>query len=217
MISLFLPTTYPKMQTFKNAPDLDKDLGTLNNWATQWNMGFNPAKSEMMIISNKKLKSKQNIVLKNSIVKQVTHHAGSHFSEDMTIAILCSLAHPFPTWPASSLFRIPLHALWPKSLASIISRLFCLSCTDFPVCHRMNFKIATITHRVLQFQQPSYLAVLIPRYAPVRSLRSSSSLSICAPYTQNLPGNLQIIFICRTKTLEFTAKPSFVHSNSSCF
>ena len=50
-----------------------------------------------------------------------------------------------------------------------------------PVCHRINFKIATITHRVLQFQQPSYLAVLIPRYVPVRSLRSSSSLSICVP------------------------------------
>ena len=50
-----------------------------------------------------------------------------------------------------------------------------------PVCHRINFKIATITHRVLQFQQPSYLDALIPRYAPVRSLRSSSSLSICVP------------------------------------
>ena len=46
-----------------------------------------------------------------------------------------------------------------------------------PVCHRINFKIATITHRVLQFQQPSYLA-LIP---PVRSLLSSSSLSKCVP------------------------------------
>ena len=39
-----------------------------------------------------------------------------------------------------------------------------------PVFHRINFKIATITYRVLQFQQPSYLAALIPRYAPVRSL-----------------------------------------------
>ena len=45
-----------------------------------------------------------------------------------------------------------------------------------PVRHRINFKIAAITHTVLQSQQPSYLAALIPRYAPVRSLRSSSSL-----------------------------------------
>ena len=50
-----------------------------------------------------------------------------------------------------------------------------------PICHRINFKIATITYRMLQPQQPSYLAALIPRYTPVRSLRSSSSLSICVP------------------------------------
>ena len=50
-----------------------------------------------------------------------------------------------------------------------------------PICHRINFKIATVTYRVLQSHQPSYLAALIPRYTPVRSLRSSSSLSICVP------------------------------------
>ena len=50
-----------------------------------------------------------------------------------------------------------------------------------PVRHKINFKIATITFKVLLFQQPSYLAALIPRYVPTRSLRSSSSLSICVP------------------------------------
>ena len=52
-----------------------------------------------------------------------------------------------------------------------------------PVCHRISFKIATVTFRVLQSQQPSYLAslILIPRYVPMRALRSSSSLSICVP------------------------------------
>ena len=49
-----------------------------------------------------------------------------------------------------------------------------------PIRHRINFKIATITFKVLQFQQPSYLAALIPRYAPTRSLRSSS-LWLCIP------------------------------------
>ena len=48
-----------------------------------------------------------------------------------------------------------------------------------PICHRINFKIATITYRVLQSQQSSYLAAFIPRYTLVRSLRSSASLSIC--------------------------------------
>ena len=50
-----------------------------------------------------------------------------------------------------------------------------------PVRHRIDFKIATITFKVLQFQQPSYLAALIPRYVLTRSLRSPSSLSICVP------------------------------------
>ena len=50
-----------------------------------------------------------------------------------------------------------------------------------PVRHRINFKIATITFKVLQFQQSSYLAALIPRYVPTQSLRSSSSLSLCVP------------------------------------
>ena len=49
-----------------------------------------------------------------------------------------------------------------------------------PVRHTINFKIATITFKVLQFQQPSYLAALIPRYVPTRSLRSSS-ISLCVP------------------------------------
>ena len=40
---------------------------------------------------------------------------------------------------------------------------------------------ATITFKTLHFQQPSYLAALVPRYVPTRSLRSASSLLICAP------------------------------------
>ena len=47
--------------------------------------------------------------------------------------------------------------------------------------HRISLKIVTVTFRVLQSQQPSYLASLIPRYVPMRILRSSSSLSICVP------------------------------------
>ena len=41
--------------------------------------------------------------------------------------------------------------------------------------------VSAVTHRVLKFQQPSYLASLIPRCLPARALRSSSSLSICVP------------------------------------
>ena len=50
-----------------------------------------------------------------------------------------------------------------------------------PIRHRISLKIASIAFKVLHFQQPSYLAALVPRYVPTRSLRSSSSLSICIP------------------------------------
>ena len=50
-----------------------------------------------------------------------------------------------------------------------------------PIRHRISFKLATITFKLLQFRQPSYLATLIPRYTPLRTLRSSSSLTICTP------------------------------------
>ena len=81
-----------------------------------------------------------------------------------------------------------------------------------PVCHRINFKIATITHRVLQYQQPYYLAALIPRYAPVRSLRSSSSLAICVPSATSRSFSSRC-----TNNFECTVRSSFVHPNSSCF
>ena len=50
-----------------------------------------------------------------------------------------------------------------------------------PVRHRISFKIAMVTFRVLQSQQPSYLSSLIPRYVPAQALRSSSSFSLCVP------------------------------------
>ena len=50
-----------------------------------------------------------------------------------------------------------------------------------PVRNRISFKIATVTFRVLQFLQLSYLSSLIPRYVSARALRSSSSFSICVP------------------------------------
>ena len=65
-------------------------------------------------------------------------------------------------------------------ITSVLSEL-CSVWVWLPVRHRINFKIAIITHWVLQFQQPSYLAALMPCYAPVQSIRSSSSFSICVP------------------------------------
>ena len=71
-----------------------------------------------------------------------------------------------------------------NTLARVVtqkSRFAALRLHWLPLRHRLNFDIAAIAFKVLHFQQPSYLAALVPRYVPTRSLRSSSSLSICVP------------------------------------
>ena len=45
-----------------------------------------------------------------------------------------------------------------------------------PVNKRIEFKLATITYKVLQNRQPSYLSDLLQSYNPPRSLRSSDKL-----------------------------------------
>ena len=50
-----------------------------------------------------------------------------------------------------------------------------------PVRQRIEFKIATTAFKVLHYQQPSYLAEILPRYTPSRSLRSSASTTISVP------------------------------------
>ena len=86
----------------------------------------------------------------------------------------------FQTWLDYILFKIHARVITEKSrfcrITPVLSDLHWL-----PVCHRINFKIATITFKLLQFQQPSYLVALIPRYVPTQSLRSSSYLPICVP------------------------------------
>ena len=50
-----------------------------------------------------------------------------------------------------------------------------------PVRQQTEFKIATTAFKVLHYQQPSYLAEILPRYTPSRSLRSSASTTISVP------------------------------------
>ena len=63
-----------------------------------------------------------------------------------------------------------------------------------PVRHRIDFKIATTAFKVLHHQQPSYLAQILPRYIPSRSLRSSSSITISAPFRKKNQWPLQNLF-----------------------
>ena len=50
-----------------------------------------------------------------------------------------------------------------------------------PVRQRIEFGMATTAFEVLRYQQPSYLAEILPRYTPSRSLRSSASTTMSVP------------------------------------
>jgi len=51
-----------------------------------------------------------------------------------------------------------------------------------PVEQQINYKVAVITHKLLQEKQPAYLANLIPEYQPTRQLRSASQCLIARSY-----------------------------------
>jgi len=50
-----------------------------------------------------------------------------------------------------------------------------------PIRSRIDFKIATLTHKTLQSGAPSYLASMLAPYAPVRALRSSDQNLLVVP------------------------------------
>jgi len=51
-----------------------------------------------------------------------------------------------------------------------------------PVHHRINFKIATLTYKLLSSGHPGYLSSLITRHQPVRLLRSSGQEFLSVPH-----------------------------------
>ncbi len=50
-----------------------------------------------------------------------------------------------------------------------------------PVNYRVQFKIASLTYKVLTTHQPAYLSTLLSHYVPTRSLRSSNSNTLTVP------------------------------------
>jgi hypothetical protein len=50
-----------------------------------------------------------------------------------------------------------------------------------PISERINFKIASLTFKVLNYSKPSYLAELLTSYQPSRSLRSSGTNLLSIP------------------------------------
>jgi len=50
-----------------------------------------------------------------------------------------------------------------------------------PIEQRIEYKVALITHKVLQHQEPQYLAELAVRYEPTRQLRSATQTRLAKP------------------------------------
>ena len=72
--------------------------------------------------------------------------------------------------------------------------------------------------QVLQFQQPSYLATLIPRHVPTRSLGSSSSLSLCVQTRKTgMAKSKSFSSVASSVWNKLPCRSSFIHFHSSCF
>ena len=76
----------------------------------------------------------------------------------------------------NTLARVVAQKSWYCHITPVLAVLHWL-----PVRQQINFKIATTAFKVLHHQQRSYLAQILPRYTPSRSLRSSSFIAISAP------------------------------------
>ena len=63
-----------------------------------------------------------------------------------------------------------------------------------PVSSRIEFKIATLTFKVLKFQQPAYIFDLIAPYSPPRSLRSSNKNLLIVPDIRSEMGRRSFFF-----------------------
>ena len=59
-----------------------------------------------------------------------------------------------------------------------------------PVASRIQFKIATLTRKILSLGTPSYLSSLLNHYQPTRQLRSSSSNLLVQPLSKTKFGSL---------------------------
>ena len=57
-----------------------------------------------------------------------------------------------------------------------------------PVDYRIRYKISSLTYKILQQQQPTYLQPLLSRYIPSRSLRSGEQIQLIIPRTNTRIG-----------------------------
>ena len=76
----------------------------------------------------------------------------------------------------SSVSNSKFEPQWSIELMYMLHKLHWL-----PVSSRIEFKIATLTFKVLKFQKPAYIYDMIAPYIPPRSLRSSNKNLLIVP------------------------------------
>jgi hypothetical protein len=127
------------------------------------------------------------------------------------IAILYSLAFPkiiFASYSASrTLARIVVGHPLAASSSELLYNLHWL-----PVHHRINFKIALLTFKLLTLNQPSYLASLVKFNIALRTLRSSDQHILYLPRTCTVTGgrafNLAASKIWNSLPISIRSSPS---------
>ena len=83
----------------------------------------------------------------------------------------------------NSLARVVTRQNRRTSATQALSRLHWL-----PVKWRIDFKVATITHKLLYTGKPAYLSSRISSYVPERTLRSSNTGGLAVPRTKTVIG-----------------------------
>ena len=112
------------------------------------------------------------------------HHDNARHRRYFTNTSRVSLRSPAPAGSQSRLQRIQ------NSVARIVWQQPSLSSRDtfqqlhwLPVKWRIQFKLASLTYKVLHTGNPSYLSERLHPYVPSRTLRSSSSANLYIPRT----------------------------------
>ena len=92
-------------------------------------------------------------------------------------------------------------------VSPLLHKLHCL-----PVSSRIEFKIATLTFKILKFQQPAYMFDLIAPYIPPRSRRSSNKNLLIVPDIRSEMGRRSFSFAAPTI---WNSLPQHIRSSDS--
>ena len=90
---------------------------------------------------------------------------------------------------SSKLLRFLFYILFVDSEYSVLCIIFRRKVRTF-ICHRINFKLATLTHNTLNSSQPAYLRSLLSYHTPARY---ALPIPICCPFLVSTLHSLPVV------------------------